>query len=349
MDTKKIAFITCVNNPQEYEEALYYISRLNVPEGYTTETIHVCEAPGMAAGYNAAMRDSDAKYKVYLHQDVFLVYRDFIAEMLAVFENHADIGMIGCIGCDSLPLHAQAVTAWNVGRVCHNCIPMCMERYQNADKTPVIAEALDGLLLATQYDVTWREDLFDGWDFYDVSQCFEMRRAGYRTAVPYQEHIWCYHDNTYSKMGSYQKYCARFVDEYQDIKPFRHLELRDEKREFDALKEESREAMRHLADAGNREELCRIFSEEENRGYLHLREFEVLAEIDRRECREGKRLFWTEGDDFGSLTEKLADLRFALKRIEYGADSDAASEYIRAHYSRQAADAVAEVYVGKLC
>lgn len=349
MDTKKIAFITCVNNWQEYEEALYYINRLNVPEGYTTETIHVEEAPGMAAGYNAAMMESDAKYKVYLHQDVFLVYPDFIAEMLAVFESDADIGILGCIGCDNLPLHAQAVTAWNVGRVCHNCIPACMERYQNADKMPVFVEALDGLILATQYDVTWREDLFDGWDFYDVSQCFEMRRAGYRAAVPYQEHIWCYHDNTYSKMGNYQKYCGRFVDEYQDIKPFRHLEIREEKKEFDVLKETSREAMKRLVDAGDREELCRIFSEEDNKGYLHLREFEVLAEIDARERCAGKSVFWTEDDTFVSLTEKLAELRFALKRIEYGADADAARQHIKERYSRHAADVVAEVYGNKLC
>lgn len=348
MNTKKIAFITCVNNQREYEEALYYINRLKVPEGYTVETIHVEEAPGMAAGYNAAMRESDAKYKVYLHQDVFIIYQNFIAEMLAVFESDADIGILGCIGCDSLPAHAQAVTVWNIGRVFHNSIPMCMERYQNADKTPVFVEALDGLLLATQYDVVWREDLFDGWDFYDVSQCFEMRRAGYRAAVPYQEHVWCYHDNTYSKMGNYQKYCDKFVDEYQDIKPFRHLEIREEKREFDTLKETSREAMRRLVDTGDRDELCRIFSEEENRGYLHLREFEVFAEIEARERRAGGSRFWTKEDTCESLTEKLAELRFALKRIEYGADTDMARQLIRERYSAQAADVAAEAYVDKL-
>ena len=29
-------------------------------------------------------------------------------------------------------------------------------------------EGVDGLLMATQYDIPWREDLFDGWDFYDL-------------------------------------------------------------------------------------------------------------------------------------------------------------------------------------
>lgn len=349
MNKKKIAFITCVNNPQEYAEALYYINRLAVPEGYSIETFCIEEAPSMAAGYNAAMKASDAKYKVYLHQDVFIVYRDFIAHMIDVFESNADIGMIGCIGCDNLPLHAQAVTAWNVGLVDHNCIPMRMERYQNADRSPVYVEALDGLLLATQYDVAWREELFDGWDFYDVSQCFEMRRLGYRVAVPYQEQPWCYHDNTYSKMENYQKYCDRFIREYQDIKPFEKLVFRETKREFDELKEASRDAMKRLVNAGDKEELCRIFSEEENRGYLHLREFEVFAEIDSRERSVGESVFWKEDDICESLTKKLAVLRFALKRIEYGADESLAWQNIRDAYSQQAIDVVMENYVGKSC
>ncbi len=32
-------------------------------------------------------------------------------------------------------------------------------------KTFIPVECIDGLLMATQYDVPWREDLFDGFDF----------------------------------------------------------------------------------------------------------------------------------------------------------------------------------------
>ncbi|MEK4397726.1 MULTISPECIES: glycosyltransferase [unclassified Bacillus (in: firmicutes)] len=37
-------------------------------------------------------------------------------------------------------------------------------------------QALDGLLLATQYDVLWRKGIFDGWPLYENSQCFEFRK-----------------------------------------------------------------------------------------------------------------------------------------------------------------------------
>lgn len=81
-------------------------------------------------------------------------------------------------------------------------------------------EAVDGFIMATQYDLPWREDLFDGWDYYDISQCMEMKRNGYKCVVPKQIRPWCYHDNSYSKMEKYYDYAQVFVKEYQDIRNF---------------------------------------------------------------------------------------------------------------------------------
>ena len=62
-------------------------------------------------------------------------------------------------------------------------------------KTPYQqVEAVDGLLIATQYDICWREDLFDGWDYYDVSQCGEFKKKGYRIVVAGQpDKSWVIH------------------------------------------------------------------------------------------------------------------------------------------------------------
>lgn len=65
MNEKKAAFIICVNDEGEFSECKYYLDRLNVPEGFETDIICVREADSMAAGYNAAMESTDAKYKVY--------------------------------------------------------------------------------------------------------------------------------------------------------------------------------------------------------------------------------------------------------------------------------------------
>lgn len=345
MNDKKIAFITCVNNEKQYTEALHYIQLLIVPEGYETDVIAVREAPSMTAGYNAAMKSSDAKYKVYLHQDVFIINKNFIRDMISFFEADKTLGMLGCVGCDYLPLHAKAVEVWNTGLVYHNCTPSKMVRKQSDDGTPSYVEALDGLLLATQYDVEWREDLFDGWDFYDISQCFEMQRAGYKVAAAYQSEPWCYHDNTYSKLGNYQKYCERFAKEYQDIKPFHGQNDSSRIEEFEVLKEQSRNEMRRLVDVGAKIELRDIFDKTENKGYLHLRDFEILANIDRLEAQAGITSFWRLGDTFEVLADKIASVKRALKRIEYFADVDgSAMKYLVENYSIWAIDVIYCIY-----
>lgn len=53
MDEKKIAFIICVNNELYFEECVYYINRLIIPEGFSTDVIAIREADSMCAAYNA--------------------------------------------------------------------------------------------------------------------------------------------------------------------------------------------------------------------------------------------------------------------------------------------------------
>ena len=65
---KEIAFVICVNNEMVFQECVYYINRLQIPEGYTLDVIAIREAESMCSAYNEAMKCSQAKYKVYLHQ-----------------------------------------------------------------------------------------------------------------------------------------------------------------------------------------------------------------------------------------------------------------------------------------
>jgi hypothetical protein len=264
--------------------------------------------------------------------------------MLHVFQSDEHIGLFGCIGTDVLPLHAHAVGTYNVGVVRHNCTPSLLKKRQNENLTPIDVEALDGLLLATQIDIPWREDLFDGWDFYDISQCFEMIRHGYRVVVPYQDEPWCYHDNNYSKMVNYQKYCGRFVDEYQDIKHFIHAENSEKMRELNELKEESYRQMINLVDAGEKTALREMFEKIENRGYLHLRAFEILADIVGAEEQAGGQRFWQQGDTWETLSKKLALLRYAVKRREFNADDERLWSDITKSFSAEAIAVVADKY-----
>lgn len=78
MNTNQFAFIICTNNVQYYNECVRYIKDLYVPDGYDIDIICIQDADSMTQGYNAGMQASDAAYKVYLHQDTFILNRNFL-------------------------------------------------------------------------------------------------------------------------------------------------------------------------------------------------------------------------------------------------------------------------------
>ena len=69
MNEKQIAFIICADNAQYYNECVWYIEHLVIPEGYSIDVLCIQEAESMAEGYNAGMQASNAKYKVYMRQE----------------------------------------------------------------------------------------------------------------------------------------------------------------------------------------------------------------------------------------------------------------------------------------
>ena len=97
MNENKICFILCSNHELYENECLYYIKRLHIPDGFEIDIKIVKGAVSMTSGYNQAMKESDAKYKVYLHQDVFIVNQNFIPDILTLFRQK-EIGMIGMVG-----------------------------------------------------------------------------------------------------------------------------------------------------------------------------------------------------------------------------------------------------------
>ena len=76
--------------------------------------------------------------------------------------------------------------------------------------------ALDGLIMITQYDLPWREDLFRGWHFYDVSQSLEFIKAGYALGISEQAQPWFDHKCNPNLIG-YEKNRQIFIREYGEF------------------------------------------------------------------------------------------------------------------------------------
>lgn len=218
MCENKISFIICYNEEMYLKECNLHIQQLHIPEGFTIEILPISDATSMASGYNRGMTMSNAKYKVYLHQDVYILNKNFLQDTISIFEENPKVGLLGMVGTKKLPPNGcMWTTPLRTGKLrvniintedCEFDIPITPAR------TYAPVQAIDGLLMMTQYDIPWREDLFDGWDFYDVSQSMEFARQGYRVVVPYQSNPWVLHDDDFLHLTAYHTYRKIFLQEY---------------------------------------------------------------------------------------------------------------------------------------
>ncbi|MDB0440905.1 glycosyltransferase family protein [Clostridioides difficile] len=217
MNNKKICFISCVNDERLYDECLVYINSLDIPKDFSIETLALRGANSIASAYNKAIREVDAKYKVYLHQDTFIINKNFIYDILDIFNNNVDVGMIGVAGVKDVPVNGVWWDSDNrVGKV-YDSHTGKMDIYEFNDFEGDFDEvmAIDGLIMITQYDLLWREDKFDGWHFYDLSQSMEFKQNNYKVVVPNQDKPWCMHDSGIANISNgYNEYRMRFVKEY---------------------------------------------------------------------------------------------------------------------------------------
>lgn len=219
-DKNKISIIFCTNDELYSSECVKYLKRLIIPDGMKLEIIEVWNASGMASGYNTAMDYSDAAYKVYIHHDTFIINRNMLIDLMNCFNSEYNPHLIGIVGSTCLKYDG---CWWK-----ENKENLRMSLYQDAVlnilnsqsiKTEGIlenADAIDGIFIATSEDVRWREDLFDNWHFYDISQCYEFRQHGLKTVIYNSGQNLVLHETTMKKdpHNLYEKYRQVFVKEY---------------------------------------------------------------------------------------------------------------------------------------
>ena len=221
MNNQQFCFIICYNDDLYLEECLLYISNLIIPDGFTIDILTIKDAKSITSGYNEAMKASDAKYKIYLHQDTLIVNKNIMSDLLKLFSD-SSVGLVGVIGCKNLPVSG---VWWDglrtYGRVLHACEPESV--VDSVCRQPVgeyeEVEACDGLFLASQYSIPWREDLFTGFHLYDTSYCLETKKAGLKTVIPNQtDAFWCIHCPKEKPLDPiYKKYQRVFINEYSNM------------------------------------------------------------------------------------------------------------------------------------
>lgn len=317
---KKIAFISCVNNKLYFEECKHYIEKLHIPAGYEIEVLAVEGAVSMCAGYNEAMQSTDAKYKIYMHQDVFIRDVEFLDKIVQIFKENSKIGMLGMVGGVRMPKTGVVYRAWNIGKV--DCREPDLSYYLEGDtkkKQNEVVEAIDGLVMITQYDIPWREDLFANFDFYDASGAFEMRRKGYEVVVPYQETPWVIHDSSFAKLGNYdvnRKICLKEYPEFLYAENGYEFSYNEE---WDKLSKALAEEVKQMLGSGNfRDAVATIQAyKKTGRKDSELELLAVMCDIIRLEEQyHVEKSFFSGISGYENIYEKYTTIRFLLRRME---------------------------------
>lgn len=235
MNEHKFAFIICTNNEIYLQECLYYLNQLIIPEHYEIDILTIHDAACMTVGYNEGMASTDAKYKIYMHQDVFIINRNFLSDIVSIFQSDSSIGMIGMVG---YPIVSRSGFMWHEARL--GAVPLygVGDAYANSDCNTYHysltkdgfddAALLDGLMMITAYDLPWDDTNLKDWHFYDAFQSMNFLLNGYRVVVPDQKLPWFIHDDgKYLSMWNYNKYRKLFMEKYADYINKSYAEIRN--------------------------------------------------------------------------------------------------------------------------
>lgn len=231
MNDHKFCFIICTNNDLLLEESIHYINHLNIPAGYEIDLLTINEAASITQAYNEAMLATDAKYKIYMHQDVFILNRNILSDLLAIFQSDVQIGMIGMIGYDTVAHNGIMWYQKRIGNLYQrnpSSQYTTLSQYQYSLKNDGydFVALIDGFFIATSHDLMWDTESITGWDFYDAFQCINFLEHKYKIAVPTQTHPWCMHDDgSILNMNHYNKYRHLFIEKYSQYLGKNYLEI----------------------------------------------------------------------------------------------------------------------------
>lgn len=354
MNEKQIAFIICTNNNLWYSECVRFINELEIPAGYTTDVLCIQEADSITQGYNAGMQASEAKYKVYLHQDTFIINKRFIYDILDVFQKDETIGMLGVLGAKELSKDANCYLDWRWGKIQANDGLVMMQSdflRQPNEGSCELMKAVDGMIIITQHDVPWREDILDGWDFYDVSQSLEMQRAGYKVVVPYQKEAWTYHDCGCPNLAKYDLYRVKMQENYPECfaKACDEQKIKDAHENRMAI-DRMRESLISLYEGRRYTDLLTYVLELRKTAPLdtsirHLMNLMAIYELEEKNnCTHS---IWFSGYTWAQATELYTWLTFVIRRIEWGCE-DVRKDELRSLMNEGYISKVAIWYLSKV-
>ncbi|PLR78238.1 hypothetical protein CU633_06900 [Bacillus sp. V3-13] len=93
---KQICFIYQVKDERKFLESIEYIKALHVPEDHAIEIITIHHP-------NEVNDKTNANYKIFISEDVFILDKNFLLQLIKVFNDDSSLGLLGVAGSKIIP------------------------------------------------------------------------------------------------------------------------------------------------------------------------------------------------------------------------------------------------------
>ncbi len=188
----EIFFVIIGNDQWIISENIRYLNRLVIPKNMKVEYIVASDTENIAALMQKSMRQSAAKYKIYLDQNTFIVNKNFLEKAISVFQKNSDIGMLGARGFYKLKEKNEMQSCGNY--ICNydDGRNICISNVREGNVNTIVdVMALDEHFMMTSVDSDWNGNNKN----FQIAKSVEMRHAGYRTAVLIEREPFVLFDN----------------------------------------------------------------------------------------------------------------------------------------------------------
>lgn len=176
----KIFFIIIGSDQWVISENLRYINEIVIPEGMSAEYIVVPEGEILSQTLENAMLQSDAKYKVYLDQNVFIIDKEFLVKADKIFSEYPDIAMLGSCGFYKKDDQSEMEVKGHYIYMGNDSATSYVKEIGKEEKSGIIeVMALDRHFMMTSVDTFWNGDNAN----FNIVKSVELRRKKYKTVI----------------------------------------------------------------------------------------------------------------------------------------------------------------------
>lgn len=192
MNGKKIAVLVRKSHPAKYAQCIAALQKMKWPQDHVAEVFTLSAGEPYAKQVNAVLKETDARVKIYIDDDLRLVFPQAVEEILTIFQD-GSIGMVGFLGSRSLPVSGNLMESPYVCGTVY--VPLEKGLQEARFGSGAVGECQDVRFLApsffaTQGDFSWDEAYKN--QYYAVlaySRRFEQQEK--RIVVPTVEKPWC--------------------------------------------------------------------------------------------------------------------------------------------------------------